>query len=100
MREAATYWAGRVPRGFGLRRLGAALDFETTAVGREGGFAGAVLGFQPTADGYEVNPRLPKAWPSLKVSGIHFHDQVLEITARANGRVETKEQRVSTTAKP
>lgn len=48
------------------------------------------LGLQTTADGYEVHPRLPKDWPSLTISGIRFHDQVLDITAYADGRVETK----------
>jgi hypothetical protein len=33
---------------------------------------------------------MPKDWPSLTVSGIRFHDQVLDITAYADGRVETK----------
>jgi cellobiose phosphorylase len=49
-----------------------------------------VLGFQATAEGYELHPRVPKDWPSLTISGIRFHDQVLDITAYADGRVETK----------
>jgi hypothetical protein len=47
------------------------------------------LGFQATADGYEMHPRLPKDWPSLTINGIRFHDRVLTITAHADGRVET-----------
>lgn len=48
------------------------------------------LGFQATAEGYEVDPRLPKDWPSLTISGIRFHDRVLTITAHEGGRVEVK----------
>jgi hypothetical protein len=48
------------------------------------------LGFTPTAEGYTCHPRLPKDWPSLTVTGIHIHDQVLDITAHADGRVEAR----------
>lgn len=48
------------------------------------------LGFQPTDDGYTVHPRLPKEWPSLTITGIRIGDEVLDITAHADGRVETK----------
>ena len=46
------------------------------------------LGFEPTADGYTLNPQLPSDWPSLTVRDIHLHGQVLTITAHADGRVE------------
>jgi hypothetical protein len=46
------------------------------------------LGFQPTADGYTIQPRLPSDWPSLTVRGIHLHGQVLDVTAHADGRIE------------
>lgn len=46
------------------------------------------LGFKPTPDGYSVHPRLPHGWPSLTISGIHLHDEVLDITAHADGRLE------------
>ena len=48
------------------------------------------LGFTPAGDTYTVNPRLPKEWPSLTVTGIHFRDQILDITAHADGRVEVR----------
>ena len=48
------------------------------------------LGFEPTAEGYTLNPRLPRDWPSLTVTGIHIHDQVLDITAHADGRVDVR----------
>lgn len=47
------------------------------------------LGFQATAGGYQVHPRLPKDWPSLAITGIRLHDQLLDIVAHADGRVET-----------
>ena len=46
------------------------------------------LGFEPTADGYTLRPRLPRDWPSLTVRGIHLHGDVLDITAHADGRVD------------
>lgn len=48
------------------------------------------LGFAPGPDGYTLNPRLPKGWSSLTVTGIHFHDKVLDITANPDGRTEVK----------
>lgn len=46
------------------------------------------LGFEATPEGYSLNPRLPGDWPSLTITGIRFHDQVLDITAHRDGRVE------------
>jgi len=40
------------------------------------------LGFKPTADGCEINPRLPSAWPSLTITRIHLHDHVLDVSVR------------------
>jgi hypothetical protein len=48
------------------------------------------LGFTPGPDGYTLNPRLPKEWASLTVTGIHFHGKVLDITAHPDGRTEVK----------
>jgi cellobiose phosphorylase len=45
------------------------------------------LGFDPGVDDFTVTPRLPTSWPSLTVRGIHFHDRVLDITAKADGSV-------------
>jgi hypothetical protein len=39
------------------------------------------LGFAPRADGFKLNPRLPKDWPELTVDRIRFHDGVLRIRA-------------------
>jgi hypothetical protein len=40
------------------------------------------LGLRPTANGFSINPHLPKEWPALTVSRIHLHDKVLDITVR------------------
>ena len=39
------------------------------------------LGFEPTPQGFRLNPRLPEDWPSLEIRGIHFHDAVLNVAA-------------------
>jgi hypothetical protein len=39
------------------------------------------LGFHPTADGCRIEPNLPKDWPSLTITRIHLHEQILDITA-------------------
>ena len=41
------------------------------------------LGLRPLADGLALNPRLPKAWPSLGVTGIYWHDLVFDVEATA-----------------
>jgi hypothetical protein len=46
------------------------------------------LGFEPGAAGYAIRPRLPRDWPSLTITGIHFADQDMDVTAHADGRVE------------
>ncbi len=39
------------------------------------------LGFRPRADGFELNPRLPKDWPELTITRIHLHRITLYVTA-------------------
>lgn len=48
------------------------------------------LGFEPTASGCTINPRLPSDWPSLAVTRIHLHDRVLDVTATAAGKIVVK----------
>jgi len=38
------------------------------------------LGLRPTADGFAIEPHLPKDWPSLTISRIHLHDKILDVT--------------------
>jgi hypothetical protein len=33
---------------------------------------------------------LPRDWPSLTITGIRWHDEVLTVTAHADGRVEVR----------
>jgi hypothetical protein len=49
------------------------------------------LGFEPTPTGYRVMPRLPKEWPSLTISNVHFGNKRLTITGYADGRYEVIE---------
>lgn len=37
------------------------------------------LGFRPTGDGFVLQPKLPRALPSLTVDSIHWHDQTLQV---------------------
>jgi hypothetical protein len=38
------------------------------------------LGFQPTVDGCAIAPRLPSAWESLRITRIHLHDHILDVS--------------------
>jgi hypothetical protein len=40
------------------------------------------MGFQPTPEGFRVNPRLPRDWPELRITRIHLHDQLLDVTVK------------------
>jgi hypothetical protein len=46
------------------------------------------MGFQPTTEGFKIHPRLPKAWPELRITRVHFRDTVLELAAKADGTIE------------
>ena len=50
------------------------------------------LGFEPTVDGFEVHPQLPKDWPELTVTEIYVHDRVVDVTGRRDGTFEVKER--------
>jgi hypothetical protein len=45
------------------------------------------MGFEPTPGGFRLNPRLPNSWPELRITRVHLHDFVLELTAKADGRI-------------
>lgn len=42
------------------------------------------LGLQPTADGFSLQPRLPKAWPELTITHIQLHDCLIAITVKGD----------------
>ena len=67
---------GNVPGGLGLDKE----FFESILVPQV--MIYGFLGLRPTADGLSLAPRLPKAWPELKITRIHLHDHVLNVTAR------------------
>jgi hypothetical protein len=50
------------------------------------------LGFRATPDGYSVQPKLPKDWPSLTIENIHFQGRNLTITAKQDGSFECQER--------
>jgi len=45
------------------------------------------MGFEPTAEGFRIHPRLPKEWPELEITRVHLHDAVLDLKARADGSI-------------
>jgi hypothetical protein len=45
------------------------------------------LGFQPTDDGFSIDPHLPKSWPSLTITRIHLHEHVLDIRVDQDGTI-------------
>lgn len=50
------------------------------------------LGFNSGPDGYTINPKLPTGWPSLTITGIRHHGEILKITAHTDGRIEVEKQ--------
>ena len=49
------------------------------------------LGFQPTADGFICEPRLPKDWPELTVTRVYLKDRIVDVTGRQDGTFEVKD---------
>jgi len=71
-----TMQGGNVPGGLGLDKE----FFESIMVPQV--MLYGFLGFQPTADGCTLSPRLPTSWPSLCITRIHLHDHIIDVTAR------------------
>jgi hypothetical protein len=70
-----TLQGGNVPGGLGLDRE----FFESVLVPQV--MLYGFLGFQPTAEGCTISPRLPSDWPALTITRIHLHDHVLDVSA-------------------
>ncbi len=70
-----TMQGGNVPGGLGLDRE----FFESILVPQV--MLYGFLGFDPTVDGFKLAPRLPSDWPSLTITRIHLHEQVLDVKA-------------------
>jgi len=84
-----TLQGGNVPGGLGLDRE----FFESILVPQV--MLYGFLGFEPTPLGFKINPRLPQDWPELKLTRVHLHDLVLDLTARADGTVLVQADRPS-----
>jgi len=51
------------------------------------------LGFEPTAEGCRIAPRLPTEWPELTVTAIRIHDDLIDVTARRDGSITVRRRR-------
>jgi len=50
------------------------------------------MGFQPMIDGFSINPKLPTNWPSLTITKINLHGNVLDIkVSRKKIEIEIKD---------
>ena len=70
-----TLQGGGPPGGLGLDRE----FFESVLVPQI--VINGFLGFRARGDGFEIDPRLPDEWPELRVTRIHLHRLVLDISA-------------------
>ena len=48
------------------------------------------LGFEPTAEGCRIGPRLPAEWPELTVTSIRLQDHLIDVTARRDGSITVR----------
>jgi len=51
------------------------------------------MGVKPTPDGIRIHPQLPKDWPELKITRVHLHDVVMDLTAKADGTIQLRADR-------
>ncbi len=84
-----TMQGGNVPGGLGLDRE----FFESILVPQV--MLYGFLGFEPTASGFKIHPRLPKDWPEATITRVHLHDVVMDLTAKADGTVTIRPDRAS-----
>jgi len=80
---------GNVPGGLGLDKE----FFESILVPQV--MLYGFLGFAPTADGFRINPHLPKEWPEATITRIHLHEMVVDLSARADGTIALQSDRGS-----
>jgi len=84
-----TMQGGNVPGGLGLDKE----FFESILVPQV--MLYGFLGFEPTPAGFKVRPRLPKDWPEAKITRLHLHDVVIDLTAKADGTIRIQSDRAS-----
>jgi hypothetical protein len=79
--KRGTMQGGNVPGGLGLDKE----FFESILVPQV--MLYGFLGFEPTPGGFKVHPRLPQDWPELKITRLHLHDMVMDLTVKADGTI-------------
>jgi hypothetical protein len=79
--KRGTMQGGNVPGGLGLDKE----FFESVLVPQV--MLYAFLGFEPTPGGFKAHPRLPKDWLELKITRVHLHDMVMNVTVKAKGTI-------------
>jgi hypothetical protein len=84
-----TMQGGNVPGGLGLDRE----FFESILVPQV--MLYGFFGFEPTPSGFKIHPRLPKDWPEAMITRVHLHDVVLDLAARADGKIVIRADRPS-----
>lgn len=87
--QRGTMQGGNVPGGLGLDKE----FFESILVPQV--MLYGFLGFEPTPLGFRLSPRLPKAWPELTITRVHWHDLVLDLTAKADRTLVIRSDRPS-----
>jgi len=50
------------------------------------------MGFHPTAEGFSVDPKLPKDWGGLTITRVHYHDAVMSLRTGGKGVVVEVEE--------
>ncbi len=79
---------GNIPGGLGLDR-----EFFESVLYPQVMLSG-LMGFQPSLDGFAIQPKLPKDWPSLSIDHILWQDQ--HITLKASSKALLKEIEITT----
>lgn len=79
-----TMQGGNVPGGLGLDKE----FFESILVPQV--MLYGFLGFTPTATGFRLQPRLPRDWPEARITRVHLHDVVLDVTVQASGAIRVQ----------
>ena len=87
--KRGTMQGGNIPGGLGIDRE----FFESILVPQI--MLYGFLGFEPTPSGFRIHPRLPKTWPEAKITRVHLHDVVLDLTVKADGTIVLNTDRAS-----
>jgi hypothetical protein len=83
--ERGSMQGGNIPGGLGLDKE----FFESVLMPQV--MLYGFMGFQPTCDGFTIDPKLPRDWPALTITRIHLHGHVLEITASQDKTIQVSD---------